>query len=94
MSASLGDLTWDDLNKWAGKKVVARGQSYKCNVEDLRRTAEGELVAWVNGTDQYATRVAMMEDGELLSDCTCPYMGMCKHAVAVILVSSRFGEEQ
>ncbi|GAB4346350.1 MAG: SWIM zinc finger family protein [Desulfobulbaceae bacterium] len=43
-------------------------------------------MAWVAGTDDYATLVEMDTNGELLWQCTCPYdWGPCKHAVAVIL---------
>jgi uncharacterized Zn finger protein len=80
------ELTWDDLEAWAGTKVVSRGKSYKQAVEDLRTTPEGGVVAWVQGTHRYATHV-WMGKGKLLSACTCPYSwGPCKHAVAVILV--------
>ena len=41
------DLTWEDLQDWAGDKVVNRGKSYKRAVEDLRVTADGALIAWV-----------------------------------------------
>lgn len=80
------DLTWDDLEDWAGAAIVSRGRSYHRDglVKDLARTADGDLVAWVLGTKEYATQVEM-DDGELSSSCTCPYDGACKHAVAVVL---------
>ena len=79
------NLTWDDLDEWAGSKIVSRGRSYKGNVKDLRRTAEGRLLAWVHGTKKYATLV-WMDGGGLNTVCTCPYGERCKHSVAVILV--------
>ncbi|MBU1207053.1 MAG: SWIM zinc finger family protein [Proteobacteria bacterium] len=80
------DLTWDDLHAWAGSTIISRGQGYQRGrqVQDLARTPEGGLIAWVRGTERYATLVDF-EERELVSACTCPYGGTCKHAVAVVL---------
>ncbi|NGZ11362.1 MAG: SWIM zinc finger domain-containing protein [Nitrospira sp. LK70] len=79
-------LTWDELQDWAGAVIVSRGQRYQRSrlVQDLARTSNGGLVAWVLGSHQYATRVETETD-ELVAACTCPYGGVCKHAVAVVL---------
>lgn len=79
-------LTWNDLTDWAGSKIVSRGKNYQRNgyVKDLARTPDGNLVAWVDGTERYATRV-FFEDDELESICSCPYWDTCKHAVAVVI---------
>ena len=83
---TFGDLTWDDLADWAGDRIVGRGKSYRRRVEDLCVTADGSLLAWVEGRDRYATTVSMTSKGTLSSQCTCPYSwGPCKHAVAVIV---------
>ena len=80
------ELTWNDLTAWAGSKIVSRGKNYQENgyVIDLTCTTDGGIVAWVEGTTRYATHV-FFEDGELESDCTCPYWDTCKHAVAVVV---------
>ncbi|MBI3304205.1 MAG: SWIM zinc finger domain-containing protein [Deltaproteobacteria bacterium] len=80
------ELTWDDLEEWAGAAIVSRGRSYQRGrrVQSLARSGSGGLVAWVQGTHRYAT-VVEVEDGELTSFCTCPYGDTCKHAVAVVL---------
>ncbi len=80
------NLSWFDLESWAGSKIVSRGKSYQLSkyVRDLALTESGELVAWVNGSTTYATKVTLSK-GELSSVCTCPYFSACKHAVAVIL---------
>lgn len=80
------ELTWDDLQAWAESKIVSRGKSYQRSghVQGLARTPSGGLVAWVEGSQKYATRVEF-EDGALDSDCSCPYGDTCKHAVAVVL---------
>jgi len=84
---SLTDLTWDDLRHWAGTKILNRGKAYVKNVSALARTENGEWVAWVSGSEDYATLVATDDEGELDWFCSCPYDwgGPCKHAVAVIL---------
>lgn len=79
-------LSWFDLESWAGSKIVSRGKSYQRNksVRELAITESGELVAWVEGSTTYATKVSL--DEEVLSSiCTCPYHSACKHAVAVII---------
>lgn len=80
-------LTWDDLNRWAGNRIVGRGRSYQQQgrVSNLAMTDDGALIAWVDGSQRYATRVAMDEDGLPESICTCPYEINCKHGVAVVL---------
>lgn len=83
--ASFEDLTWEDLTAWAGSRVVARGKSYRGNVEDLSVTADGRLLAWVNGRERYATAVSLPKIGVPDSVCTCPYGTACKHAVATVL---------
>lgn len=80
------DLTWEDLTAWAGSRVVARGKSYRGNVEELSVTADGRLLAWVNGSERYATVVSLPRKGKPDSVCTCPYGTACKHAVATVLV--------
>jgi len=80
-------LTWDDLEQWAGSRIVTRGQRYQRqgHVAELASTSDGGLVAWVSGTQRYATKVVMGEDGLPDSVCTCPYGANCKHGVAVVL---------
>jgi uncharacterized Zn finger protein len=80
------DLTWQDLDEWAGSRVVGRGKSYRHAVEDLCTTADGCLLAWVQGGSRYATLVSLNPAGRLASVCTCPYGTACKHAVAMVLV--------
>ncbi len=81
------DLTWDDLEQWAGGKIVSRGERYQSQgrVSELAVTSDGGLIAWVSGTEEYATKVIMDEEGMPDSVCTCPYGINCKHGVAVVL---------
>lgn len=90
ISAILKKLTFDDLRDWAGAKILGRGQGYIDNVDQLSRTADGGLAAWVSGGEEYATSVQFDADGDLESFCTCPFDGEpCKHAVAVVLAAAR-----
>lgn len=81
------DLTWGDLQEWAGTGVLARGQRYQRSrlVQDLARTSSGGLIAWVHGSRRYATKIECEKKNALVSACTCPYGWVCKHAVAVVL---------
>ena len=81
------DLTWNDLEEWAGTRIVYRGKNYQRqgHVSDLAVTEDNGLVAWVDGTKRYAVKVSMEESGVPDSFCTCPYMFDCKHAVAVVI---------
>ena len=82
----LRHLTLNDIKDWAGATITSRGQGYQLEdrVRELAFTPFGGLVAWVRGTERYAT-IVDVENGRLISDCTCPYDGTCKHAVAVLL---------
>ncbi len=79
-------LTWDDLNAVFGTSTVQRGRSYQRSraVSKLGLTSDARLVAWVRGTERYATVVATKE-GALEGMCSCPVGVNCKHAVAVVL---------
>lgn len=85
----LEDVTHEDLIGWAGETIYDRGKGYTEAVSQLSRTEDDHLVAWVAGTDDYATRVRHEGQGDFDYKCTCPYSyGPCKHAVAVLLKAS------
>ena len=89
VNAMLRSLNTEDLRQWAGAKIFNRGQSYIRNVDELSRTDDGALAAWVSGSDDYATSVGLDPEGELEYFCTCPYDdGPCKHSVAVLLAAA------
>jgi uncharacterized Zn finger protein len=79
-------VTLAQLRAWVGEAIFKRGQDYELRgkVRELAATPAGELLAWVHGSERYATRVSLAAD-QLAADCTCPYGGICKHAVAVAL---------
>jgi uncharacterized Zn finger protein len=85
----LKDLTLEDLREWAGEKIYQRGKDYTACVSQLSRTEGGTLVAWVSGTDEYATWVRHEGQGDFAFACACPYdWGPCKHAVALLLAAA------
>ena len=84
------DLTWADLEEWAGGRSLERGRSYQRggHVRELAQSDEGVLLASVRGTQMYATRVELVpgQGQKLASRCACPVgFNGCKHAVAVVL---------
>lgn len=85
---SFTGLTWNNIDDWVGDRIAARGRRYQKNghVSDLAVTVNGDLIAWVDGTHRYATKVSMNEKSGLPdSVCSCPYKIDCKHGVAVVL---------
>jgi uncharacterized Zn finger protein len=80
-------LTWSDLEDWAGSRIVGRGRRYQQQgrVSELCLTQDDALLAWVDGTERYATKVIMDKGGLPESICSCPYEIDCKHGVAVVL---------
>ena len=89
-------LTLNDIDDWAGDRIASRGRSYQKNgyVSDLAVTVDGDLIAWVEGTHRYATKVSMNEKSGLPdSVCSCPYEIDCKHGVAVVLEYLKCVEE-
>jgi uncharacterized Zn finger protein len=85
MSDPFLDLDWTTLEDWAGPKTLSRGRQYQREgrVHELVRSPNAAIVAWVDGTERYATVVYF--DNGIRSVCTCPVGSGCKHAVAVIL---------
>jgi uncharacterized Zn finger protein len=82
------DLTWSELEEWAGERSLERGRRYfeAGHVANLAKAPDGELLATVRGTERYVTAVALAGGDELLNGrCTCPIGRCCKHAVAVVL---------
>lgn len=80
-------LTWGDLTDWAGSRTVDRGRRYQQQgrVMDLSAVNDEALIAWVDGSQRYATKVVLDLDGDPESICSCPIGFDCKHGVAVVL---------
>jgi len=80
-------LTLNNLEDWAGDKIVSRGVALQAGgaVSDLTLSNDGSILAWVKGSRRYAVRVEVDEDDQVDSYCTYPYELSCKHGVAVVL---------
>lgn len=91
IATAVRTLSFDDLRDWAGETILNRGKRYVKRVDHLRRTVDDVLVAWVMGSERYATSVQINGKGGLEHSCTCPYaLGPCKHAVAVVLAAAEY----
>ncbi len=78
-------ITADRLRSIAGPAYY-RGESYwrdgrvsSCTLEG--RVLDGEVV----GSQRYQVRVTATPSGGLISSCSCPVGGLCKHAIALVL---------
>ena len=83
------ETTWDDLNVWAGTRSVARGKGYVSRVEEIEELPSGELIAHVQGSDRYLTKIGLDGVGEFKGECSCPVGRRCKHTVALILKAAK-----
>ncbi len=81
------DVSWEDLETWAGSRSLHRGRAYHKggHVLELACSPEWELSGRVEGTEVYTTTVLRFATGVLWSRCSCPVGANCKHAVAVVL---------
>ena len=82
----MSDLNDQKLDNWAGETIVERGRKYQRSgkVKELVYLKDGRLGAVVSGTRTYLVAISF-SDGEIESDCTCPFEFDCKHAVAAVL---------
>lgn len=79
------ELTWEDLESFAGKKAVSRGKGYVSEVTKVCVDDNGAVIASVLGGQEYATKIWFGDSGKLCSYCSCPVGFECKHAVALAL---------
>lgn len=70
------ELTWEDIENWAGSKVLLRGRKYQKGrlVTRLAKTSDNGIIADVAGSEAYTTFVAF-RDKNIASHCTCPERG-------------------
>jgi len=43
----LSQLSFEELETWAGGKILLRARSYEDRVHGLHQTSHGTLIAWV-----------------------------------------------
>jgi hypothetical protein len=85
----LWTLSARDIQWYAESDVIVeRGRSYyrSGRVHTVELIAQDHLRARVRGQLRRSYRVEVWtEGGELHSQCSCPYWGVCKHVVAALL---------
>ncbi len=85
------NLTWDELEKWAGSRTVSRGRAYQKQgrVRRLGVLPDGGLLASVDGSYDYSVKVnrkaTSRAKSRLGSKCSCPVGISCKHAAAAVI---------
>ncbi|MCS6816607.1 MAG: SWIM zinc finger family protein [Blastocatellia bacterium] len=84
----LRTLSARDIEGYAeSDAVVERGRCYHRSgrVQEIQLVTQDHLRARVRGQLERSYRVEVWtEGGELHSQCSCPYWGVCKHVVAVL----------
>ena len=83
----LAAITDEDVRDCCDYKVYRRGQEYyeEGMVEELLlNQANNTVIATVKGTREYQIEFSL-EAGAVYGACTCPFDGVCKHTVAVLL---------
>jgi uncharacterized Zn finger protein len=93
LSAFLEDLTEDDISSCCEYKIFLRGVEY-CDSHLVKNAAyssdENKVKASVKGGEKYNVEI-FEHNYEIMGSCTCPYEGVCKHIVAVLLFISENG---
>lgn len=83
----LAGITEEDVRDCCDFKVYRRGQEYyeEGVVEEvMHNKVNNTVIATVKGTREYQVEFRL-EEGGIYSACDCPYDGVCKHTVAVLL---------
>ena len=83
----LAGITEEDVRDFSDFKIFRRGQEYyeEGMVEELMHNkANNTVIATVKGSREYQIEFRL-EEGGVYSTCDCPYDGVCKHTVAVLL---------
>lgn len=75
----------DDMNKFYTSRVWRLGCDINKKNKVIEAYAMNECTAYftVRGSIDY-TVVIQKDDGKTNMECNCPYMGFCKHEVAVL----------
>ena len=53
VSDPFAELSWDDINLWAGDRIAGRGRRYQASgkVSELVKSSDTDLIAWVDGSE-------------------------------------------
>jgi uncharacterized Zn finger protein len=87
LADAIAELTRDTIKDMVGATIYSRGVAYFKSgaVEDIAYTNATTLEATVSGSDDYEVVIMLDGNGEIQTDCDCPYYDICKHIAAVLL---------
>lgn len=87
LKKAIEKLDIEEIEDYCGVKVFRRGEEYfedGAVVEAEYSSDFQTLTAEVEGSEDYHCIIRLV-NSEIISDCSCPYNGFCKHLVAVFL---------
>lgn len=95
-------LSAQTIESNADEGSVGRGRDYfeSGAVKSLRRTADDEIEAYVQGSGvvPYHVKIKHSDEGIVAAECTCPYVegSWCRHIVATLfsVLASRGGADR
>src|SRR3989344_8213843 len=86
MIKNIKDITVEDIQDLFDSVIYLRGEEYfeeglVTSIEPLNTTT---ITGTVRGNRSYTVSVSIDDDGNLISDCSCPCDFDCKHAAALL----------
>jgi len=89
LEKAIEKLTEDDIYEISSERIFHRGDDYynSGNVSEAWFTNDLHLEARVSGYQEYKVRISL-ENKSLTASCSCPFEGVCKHVIAVLLYAS------
>ncbi|MDA8247092.1 DEAD/DEAH box helicase [Acidithiobacillus sp.] len=83
---TLETYSYEDIRSWLGDLEIRKAQPYQKSISHLEQRGGTDLSALVQGTARKPYRVDIhLSQGHLVTLCTCPVGGRCKHVTAVLL---------
>lgn len=87
LKKAIEQIDFEEIEDFCETRVFSRGENYFNDGAVLVAEYSSDfqtLTAEVEGTEDYHCTIRLV-DSEIISDCSCPYDGFCKHLVAVFL---------
>ena len=86
LKQSIDALTDDDIFSLCSSTIYHRGEDYynEGAIEEVFYSGDNQLNARVIGSLEYEVKV-QLHDENVSASCTCPFDGVCKHIIAVLL---------
>jgi len=89
LEKALEKLTEDDIFDISSERIFYRGEDYynSGNVRDAWFADKHHLEARVTGYEEYKIQISL-ENETLTASCSCPFDGVCKHMIAVLIYAT------